>query len=90
MTAKVRQVGGGYTVYGGEFNCPHCGHVNSAWFPWDSRAPQVVCCDNEAGGCDTWFAVTAKVTITVEPTARKIEGISPSRETIDAWGRGDA
>jgi hypothetical protein len=75
MSASIRQVNGGHTVYGGEFPCPHCGHVNSAWFQWYGGPPEIVCCDNDSGGCDTYFAVTAKVEITVTPTARKIEGI---------------
>lgn len=88
MSARFRHVREtGTTVFEGIFNCPHCGHENAHWFPlWQAR-PEVVCCDNETGGCDTYFAVTAVVEVTVTPTARKIEGIGPSRETIEAWGR---
>lgn len=91
MGARYRHVREpGNTVFEGTFKCPHCGHENSHWFPLWAGCPEVVCCDNESGGCDTYFAVTAVVEITVTPTARKIEGIGPSRETIEAWGRGGA
>lgn len=74
MSASLKQVDG-HTVYGAEFPCPHCGHTNSAFFNWWGGHPVVVCCPVDDGGCDTYFAVTAVVQITVTPTTRKIEGI---------------
>lgn len=76
MSGVIR-ISDGAATFRGEFACPHCGHVNSRYFSWWSHAPEVVCCDCEEGGCDTYFTVTAQVDITVTPTVRKIEGIEP-------------
>lgn len=63
------------TQYEGIFRCPHCDHENSHWFGLWAFRPEVICCDTENGGCDTYFTVTAVVDITVTVTPRKIEGI---------------
>ena len=80
--AQIR-VFDGAVHFGADFPCPHCGHLNSHWFAWWSHAPKVVLCDNESGGCDTYFAVTGVVQFTVTPTVRKIEGIE--RTPPAAW-----
>lgn len=54
------------------FICPKCGFENkkSVGMEDNSPKPQVVCCDLEEGGCDTYFAVSFK--FSVETTVMEI------------------
>jgi hypothetical protein len=78
------------------FPCPYCGHENHlSVSEYGEFMPRVIACDNDSGGCDSWFAVTATVEVIVTPTVRKIDGCEPPAEKvadIRAWreGRGDA
>lgn len=85
MSARVRTIDGG-TKYEGVFACPHCGHENGHWFGIWAGRPEVICCDVDSGGCDTYFAVTAVVDVAVTVTARKIEGI----DLVERVERADA
>jgi hypothetical protein len=77
MTARIHHDKDGTMKFEGVFRCPHCGHENSHWFGIWANCPEIVTCDSEEGGCDTYFAVTARVDVTVTVTPRKIEGIEP-------------
>jgi hypothetical protein len=51
--------------------CPMCGHENTVWVECsildvnnNSPIPQIVSCDVESGGCDKYFAIIVKPTIT--------------------------
>lgn len=82
MSARTRNEDG-RTLYQGVFTCPHCGHENGHWFSRTSQRPEIVLCDNEDGGCDTYFAVTAIVEINVAVTAHKVEGVEPRVHPLD-------
>lgn len=73
----------GSTQFEGLFKCPHCGHENSHWFGLWAGRPEVVACDCDDGGCDTYFAVTAEVSVMVTATARKIEGIERRQSPVE-------
>lgn len=64
-----------------EFLCPYCAHANHLCIPqFGTLGMELVCCDSETGGCDSYFAVSVRVTTTLIPTVRRIERCSKFKE----------
>lgn len=61
----------------GAVTCPYCGTHQNAHFPLLSCQPVIICCEIDRGGCDQYFAATAR--IRVETQAHRIEGMAEDR-----------
>lgn len=53
-----------------EAKCPYCGCANRVQV---NALPEAYCCDVDNGGCDRWFAVQVKTTVTHEVRVAKCD-----------------
>ena len=70
-----------------KFKCPHCGFINTykLYTVISFRTTELVCCDDENGGCGTQIVMQTELSINAKTTGLKIEGIEPPKELIASF-----